>query len=99
MRGRLLLGIAGAASALLIAGSGFAQDQAPAGGGHRGGGCMAGAMHDLNLTDEQRAKIKEIREASEAGPDRRHAIEQVLTPDQRDKLAAARKQCEAERGH
>jgi Spy/CpxP family protein refolding chaperone len=81
---------------LVASAAGAQQSQPPAQG--QGNPCMAGAMRDLGLTDEQKAKIKQIRDTTQPGEERRKAIEAVLTQEQRDKLAAARAACQ-QQGH
>jgi Spy/CpxP family protein refolding chaperone len=87
-----LLAVAAAAAALF---AGAAVAQAPAGGEHHGDGCMMKAMHEAGLSDEQKAKMKEIRESTAAGPDRREAMAKVMTDDQRAKVKASVEACRA----
>ena len=77
-----------------------AQDQGGQGGGDRGNGCMRDAMAKLNppLSDEQKAKLKELRESGQKGPEAREAREKVYTPEQLAQLRDARKACQAQGG-
>jgi Spy/CpxP family protein refolding chaperone len=76
-----------------------AQDQGGQGGGQmRGGGsCMRDAMAKLNppLSDDQKAKLKELRDSGAKGPDAREARDKILTPEQQAQLRDARKACAA----
>ena len=57
--------------------------------GHRGNG----EFKQLGLTDEQKQKLRAIREQYPDDPKaRRKAVEEVLTPEQRDKLKELRRQ-------
>jgi Spy/CpxP family protein refolding chaperone len=83
---------------LLAVGVASAQDQPGAPGGDQGRGCMAGVWASLGLSDAQKTQLQQIRASNLTGPDRRAAIEKILTPDQRAQLAAAREKCRAEHG-
>jgi Spy/CpxP family protein refolding chaperone len=76
-----------------------AQDQGGQ-GEHRGNGCMREAMAKLNppLSDEQKAKLKELRESGQKGPEAREARDKILSPEQVAELRDARKACEAQGG-
>jgi Spy/CpxP family protein refolding chaperone len=50
------------------------------------------AFAQLDLTDAQKAQIKQIRAATPAGKERRQQIMAVLTPDQKAKLIAMLKE-------
>ena len=77
--------------------------------GQKAGGALAARIQDLNLTDEQEAKIADIRKeyrpkVQEAGKDLAAAVKEevekvrgVLTPEQRTKLAAAKEEREEHR--
>jgi hypothetical protein len=86
---------AAAATAMLLAGAASAQDQAPAGGEHHGDGCMMKALHDAGLSDGQMAKLKEIRQSTQAGPARREAVAAILTDPQRATVKASVEACRA----
>ncbi len=90
MAGTLALGAVQIASA---------QDQGGGGQG-RGNGCMRDAMAKLNppLTDDQKAKLKELRESDQKGPEAREAREKIFTPEQLAQLKDARKACQAQGG-
>ncbi len=49
-------------------------------------------MQQLNLTEDQKAKIKQIRASTQAGPERREQIAAVLTAEQKEKLRELIKQ-------
>ena len=52
-----------------------------------------GEFKQLGLTDEQKQKLREIRQQYANDPQaRRKAVEDVLTPEQRDKLKELRRQ-------
>ncbi len=84
-----------AAAAVLFSGVAFAQDQAPAGGEHHHDGCMMRALHEAGLSDVQKAKLKEIRESTQAGPARHEAVASVLSDEQRAKVKASVEACKA----
>ena len=78
-----------------------AQDMQSQGAGQeRGNGCMRDAMAKLSppLTDDQKAKLKELRESGQKGPDARAAREKIYTPEQLAQLKEARKACQAQGG-
>jgi multidrug efflux system membrane fusion protein len=63
------------------------------GGGGHGGGRMQAMFAQLNLTPDQQAKMKAVREAAQASGDfssMREKIAAILTPEQKAKLAAMR---------
>jgi len=47
-----------------------------------------GALKQLDLSDDQKAKIKGILSSEPAGKERREHIMAVLTPEQKEKLKA-----------
>jgi Spy/CpxP family protein refolding chaperone len=69
-----------------------AQDQGGQGGGDRRA-CMHDAMAKLNLTDDQKAKMKEVQDSGAKGDDRKAAMAKILTPEQAAQLRDARKAC------
>jgi Spy/CpxP family protein refolding chaperone len=75
--------------------SGSAVGAGNAGNGQRGEK-MREAFEQLNLTDAQRAQIKQIRASTPAGKERRQQIMAVLTPDQKAKLIAMLKEHRAD---
>ena len=92
MAGSLALGAVQIASA---------QDMQSQGGGQEhGNGCMRDAMAKLNppLTDDQKAKLKELRDSGQKGPEAREAREKIYTPEQLAQLKDARKACQAQGG-
>lgn len=80
----------------LSAASVSAQDQ----GGQMSGqndarrACMRDAREKLNLSDDQKAKLKEAREGGQG----RGAMEKILTPEQLAQWQAARKACGGNEG-
>ncbi len=53
------------------------------------------AFDQLDLTDAQKTQIKQIRDNTQPGPDRRKQIMAVLTPDQKQKLIGILQQARA----
>ena len=47
---------------------------------------LKAALAQLNLTDDQKARMKDIFTNVPKGPERRQQIMAVLTPDQKEKL-------------
>jgi membrane fusion protein, multidrug efflux system len=71
------------------------------GGGGHGGGRMQAMFAQLNLTPDQQAKMKAIREAAQASGDfsgMREQIAAVLTPAQKAKLAQLRAAASSDSG-
>jgi Spy/CpxP family protein refolding chaperone len=59
-------------------------------------GKFRAAFAQLDLSDSQKQQIKQIRTNTQAGPDRRHQIMAVLTPDQKQKLMTILQQARAQ---
>jgi Spy/CpxP family protein refolding chaperone len=67
-------------------------DQGQGGQGDRRA-CMHDAMAKMNLSDEQKAKLKELHDSGVKGPDRQEAMAKILSPEQQAQLRDARKAC------
>jgi Spy/CpxP family protein refolding chaperone len=52
-------------------------------------------LEQLDLSDAQKTQIKQIRANTQPGPDRRHQIMAVLSPDQKQKLISLLKDDQA----
>jgi Spy/CpxP family protein refolding chaperone len=61
------------------------------------GQTRGGLLRQLDLTEAQRQQIKQIRQSTTDRKERRQAILQVLTPEQRAKLSVLRAQRRAGR--
>ena len=59
---------------------------------------LKAALEQLDLTDAQKAQIKQIRTSVPAGQERRQQIVAVLTPDQRAKLRRLMQEHRSEAG-
>jgi hypothetical protein len=86
--------IAAALSAGLSVGAGVASAQQPTSDQVVAArACMASVMQSLNLSDDQKSQIEQIRNSNQSPEDKRTAIHNVLTPDQQQTMAAGAQKC------
>jgi Spy/CpxP family protein refolding chaperone len=95
----LVLALSVASTPVLLAqddGSANSSTTPSGGGGNSGDGQRAEkwkqVLEQLNLTDAQKAQIKQIRANTQPGPERRQQIMAVLKPEQKQKLIAMLKE-------
>jgi Spy/CpxP family protein refolding chaperone len=67
-----------------------------AGGNGQHAGKWKAVFEQLDLSDTQKAQIKQIRANTQPGKERRQQIMAVLTPDQKQKLVSLLKEYQAE---